>query len=357
MDFKTLNGSPRILLAIGVLFTLIIFSAHAEEGFYLEKLIKRYASLEAYCDKGTITRQKGSPGIEKFERCFRSDGFYKRTEFFDNYWKNRKIYWADGEKTYYANSYTKNGSLKTSIFFDRPVLPRKQNAEYDLPDLVLGQLLISVLDGPRDYLGLALKSYEENIELSNNEYTVVDYKRKRGDGLTIETIRIWISNKDNVVTKAEHFWDSVRTVLIEITDYQIDPTLTKEDLWHEPPLLMKYALHRRPDVFIPVLLSSSYFVGFLFWSIVFSRRRRIKDGARWWPNKVRMWKTYSKFLLISAGVFLVLLLLSLGDGWAILFVKGYGYIYGLGTIAIGCFLLSAHLAYWVAKMRMSKTIQ
>jgi len=365
MDIETRNGSLRILQVIGILFALIIFAAHAEEGFYLEKLIKRYATLEAYCDKGTITEQripseKSKPTERnKFERCYRSDGFYKKIDFYDNYQKTRKIYWADGDKTYYANSYTKNGSLKTSIFFDRPVRPRKQNAEYDLPDHVLGQLLIEVLNGSRDYLG-RVKSYDENKELSNNEYTVVEYKRKIGDDPTIDTYRIWISNKDYVVTKAERLLGSVRLLLIEITDYQINPALTKEDLWHEPPLLMWYSLHRRPDVFIPVLLSSSYFVGFLFWSIVFSRGRRIKDGSILWPNKVRMWKTYSKFVLISAGAFLVLfLLISLGGGgylWAILFAGGYGAIYGLGTIAIGCFLLSAHLAYWVAKMRISKAI-
>jgi hypothetical protein len=357
-DERISTVPKHAIIFFGLLVCLQLHSAsYAAEADSLEtglfeKVLEHYADLETYCDSGTYEDRPGGPYT--FERCFRSDGAYKEVVDSSSFWRNREVVWSDGETNHFFSGYFAFGLLKTINYHEEPVRKRTNNANYNVADYILRLLRIDVLSGSEDLIGADLSKFVLNQELSNDEFMVLEHQQTRRNNPITLTDRVWISNRDMIVTKTAEYYNSKQVGYVEISNYQINPGLSAEDLTYELPLLTKYSLYRRPQATLAIV----FVIGILYWLKVFSSDKYIKDGSMYWPNKTRMWKYYLKFVVISAIFFVALstLIYSSGDHPLLtVSIRLYGYLYGLGVVAIGIFLLSAHLAYRIRGLLKTHT--
>ncbi len=353
MDILPSNTLKITSLIVFFLFLGTTFNCQAGDETYLKKLLARYAQLDSYCDSGMKLTYRGDS--ERFERCFRKDGYYVVAIYSDNTQNRRNVRWSDGVTEHLFTGYIKNGREKTSSLWERPYWHKIKLAEYAVQAEILKFFGIDARGEKLKWLNSNLDSFKKNEALSNDEFTVLEYTKNYRNWTGTE--RKWISNRDFIVTRVEYYRDEKLNQSIEVTDYRINPSLTLDDLSYDPPFLTKFSPFRNLEFAIPILFSVALLGGIVSWSRKFSSGRGFRDDTFWHPDILKMWKTYFKFVAISFVVIFVLGLISLTAGGhppAIVFIWGYGFYFGIIVAAVGFFMFGAYPAYKLTKFRLSQ---
>ena len=316
-----------------------------------------YRGIETYCDSGTVFEHKYAEK-QGYERCIRKDGLFKILRMTDAKRGIGEVEWSDGSSMYLFRGYLRNGNVKT-IEFSESKISRHQETE-DKYFLHLVVKFFGVPSESHDHIIGYLSKFDINQDLSNGETIALEYKKKAIYGPAIETHRLWISITESVIVGFERLSNDTKIRQVKVSGYRINPDISLADLSFAVPaensVSSNRRLYSRPDVQGLVALIFIFLTGLFFWFDGFCKSERSGDGSIPWPSKLKMWKLFFKLVAISpialAGVFILLAIF--GFPLSPLSIVALGVLLIFSILAFGCFLLSAHVAYWLASLRAPK---
>ena len=272
---------------------------HADDEAFKEQLLQNYTKLTSYCDKGMLSsyRQTDQFHLEKmelvpsqqFKRCFHSQGVYKVEEY--DIWRSKRVYfkWTDGVMKFrYLGEYTGSPdqveSLKTLNYYEYPYKAYGKNKH----EAMMANILYKLLN---DRISIFNK-YKINHQQSDDKFTILERKQiiernEKNNEVRLEVVKhlLWISNQDMLIKKYQFHRDSVIEKSIVLDEVRINPTLSRDDLWHDVPIitvyLERYSLLNKPKINLFASYSISFFLGLIFWLLKFLRNKAYLDKSYW----------------------------------------------------------------------------
>jgi len=384
MKSKNLSISRRPYSWIIVLALMLLpLAGQANEETFAKQVFQRYENLNSYCDKGMIRKwirydeeRAHSFRETQFDRCFQSNGLSKHKEYQVSLGHEFAMHWSDGEMKYVYRGYYNGApdeirSIKPLSYNEYPIkISRDINNKNRQKTTAIS--ILDIFHSPSSFSSHPITSryeiisylnrFQVNHQLSNAEFTVMDYlypTRNRTANEKPVRKQIWVSNQSMLIKKYREYIGENLNESVEIYDSRINPELTQNDLWYDDvPLFVlygeRYSLDNRPGVFISAAYVLTFLFGTLFWSLFFLKNSNFK--VRWSSSWIGKHSKYRFFVVI---VFLSIIYGNI-PGVIINKLEFLIYIYPLlfyifaGYCGFLIFLLSSHAAYWLSDKLMTR---